>query len=146
MSRPPKSFYSLQVVGRMLKIPKSTYDGAYKNGIESVGAIKPIAHLFKKFEDGDTFSYAILKSHFDKWQKTGKAPKVSTGRPKKYIDKELFPYINYPIPIALYDSFREIVDNANAMSIVQTCYRDQISVAIDEYIQRRPQLLTKNLI
>lgn len=47
--------------------------------------------------------------------------------------------INIPIPKNLYDRFRRMVDNANAVSAVQISYRDMIYIAIEEAIQRRPQ-------
>jgi len=142
----PKTFYSLQAVGRMLKVPPDTIKDAFKGkSLESIGAIKPIAHLFHKFEEGDEFSYAILKSHFDRWQRTGKVPRVSTGRPVKYTDLNKYTYINFPILNEIYEPFKEIVDNANAMSIAQISYRDQISVALEEYVQRRPHLMTQNM-
>jgi len=142
----PKTFYSLQSVGRMLKIPSDTIKDAFRGKeLNNIQAIAPIAHLFRKFEEGEEFSYAILKSHFDRWQKTGKVPRVSTGRPKKYANTDQYTYINFPILNEIYEPFKEIVDNANAMSIAQITYRDQVSIALEEYVQRRPQFMTKNM-
>lgn len=145
-AKPPKTFYTLQAVGRMMGIPKATIDRAFKdeNAIFSIGELKPIAHLFKKFEESDEFSYAILKTRFDKWIKTGIVPKVSPGRPEKYKNLELYATINQPVLRSIYNEFQEIIDNANSVSVTQTTYRDQLTIAIKEYNQRRPQYLNKN--
>ena len=140
MLKVPKTFYSLHSVGRLLKIPKATIDGAFSDGIDSIQALKPIAHLFHRFEEGEEISYGILKSHFDKWQRTGKAPKVSSGRPPKWKDNSNIVNINIPFPKDLYNEFKQIVDNANSVSIMKVSYRDMIAVAVKEFCDRRPSV------
>lgn len=140
MLKPPKTFYSLHSVARIMGIPKSTIDEAFKDGIDTIGAIKPIVHLFHKFEEGDEFSYAILKKHFDRWQKTGKVPKVSSGRPPKWKTDSTYTNLNIPIKKDLYDRFKHMVDKANAVSSVKISYRDMIYIAMQEAIDRRPSL------
>ncbi len=140
MLKVPKTFYSLHSVARLMKIPKSTIDGAFTGGIETIEAIKPIAHLFHRFEEGEEVSYGILKSHFDKWQRTGKAPKVSSGRPPKWKGNPNIVNINIPFPKNLYEEFKMVVDKANSLSRVHVTYRDMIAVAVQEFIERRPNL------
>jgi hypothetical protein len=141
MLKPPKTFYTLQSVGRMLGIPKSTVEDAFKNGIDSVEAIKPISHLFHRFEEGDEVSYAILKKHFDKWRKTGQVPKVSTGRPPKWKGNEEYCQIRFECRIDSYALFKAIVDKGNSMSAIKVGYRDMLRVAVEEFNDRRKQIL-----
>ena len=141
MLKVPKTFYTLQAVGRMLSIPSDTIKDAFRGKeLNSIQAIAPIAHLFQKFEEGEEFSYAILKSHFEKWQRTGKVPKVSSGRPPKWKDNPNLVNINIPFPKDLYYQFKNVVDNANSKSRVHVTYRDMIAVAIQEFLDRRPNL------
>lgn len=137
----PKTFYSLHAVARMLKIPKGTIDGAFTGGIDSIEAIKPIAHLFHCFKEGDSVSYAILKKHFDKWRETGQAPKVSTGRPPKWKGNDKYSQIRFECDKETYALFKAIVDKANSMSAVKVGYRDMLRVAIQEFNDRRKQIL-----
>lgn len=124
----------------MLKIPSDTIKDAYRGKeLSSIHAIAPIAHLFRKFEEADGFSYAILKSHFDKWQLTGKAPKVSSGRPKtKPEDCENW---NDWIPKELAAEFKRVVDNANKTAPhMKISYRQARFIAYQEFVDRRPNL------
>jgi hypothetical protein len=141
MLKPPKPFYSLQAVARMMGIPKNTIKEAFHRGIDTIQAIKPIAHLFHRFEEGDEFTYAILKKHFDKWRETGKVPKVSTGRPPRWKNNEDYCQIRFECKKETYELFKAIVDKANSMSAVKVGYRDMIRVAIDEFNERRKQIL-----
>lgn len=141
MLKPPKPFYSLQAVARMMGIPKNTINEAFYRGIDTIQAIKPIAHLFHRFEEGDEFTYAILKKHFDKWRETGKVPKVSTGRPPRWKNNEDYCQIRFECKKETYELFKAIVDKANSMSAVKVGYRDMIRVAIDEFNERRKQIL-----
>ncbi len=140
MPKVPKTFYSLHSVGRLLKIPKATIDGAFINGINSIQVLKPLAHLFHRFEEGEDVSYGILKSHFDKWQRSGKVPKVSSGRPPKWKNNPNIVNINIPIDKRLYDEFKSVIDKANSMSTVKYSYRDMIATSMREFIDRRPNL------
>ena len=141
MLKVPKTFYSLHSVARILGIPKSTIDSAFSDGIDTIQAISPIAHLFHKFEEGKEFSYAILKTHFDRWQETGKVPKVSPGRPPKWKTDTTYQNINIPIKKDLWGRFTRMVDNANDVSTVHMSYRDMIYVSLEEAMARRPQFL-----
>ncbi len=140
MLKVPKTFYSLHSIARLMKIPKSTIDGAFTGGIQTIEAIKPIAHLFHRFEEGEEVSYGILKSHFDKWQRTGIVPKVSSGRPPKWKGNPNIVNINIPIDKRLYEEFKAVIDKANSMSTVKYSYRDMIATAMREFIDRRPNL------
>lgn len=141
MLKVPKTYYSLHSVARLMGISRSTINGAFSDGIDTIQAIKPIAHLFHRFEEGDEVSYAILKKHFDRWRETGKVPKISTGRPPKWKNDPTISNINIPIKKDLKDRFYQMVDNANAVSTVQVTYRDMIYVAMEECMARRPQFL-----
>ena len=138
MFKVPESFYSLFGVARMLGIPRATVANFDKNGPPS--ALEPIAHLFVCFEEEGRKTWAIKKSHFDKWQRTGKAPKLSSGRPPRWKNNSDYDNINIPIPKKLYHEFKQVVDNGNALSAVKYSYRDMIYVAMQEFIQRRPNL------
>lgn len=134
----PESFYSLFGVSRMLGIPRATVANFDKNSPPS--ALEPIAHLFICFEEEGRKTWAIKKSHFDKWQRTGKAPKVSSGRPPKWKDNPNLVNINIPIDKRLYEEFKSVIDKANSMSTVKYSYRDMIATAMREFIDRRPSL------
>jgi hypothetical protein len=136
----PKTFFSLQAVGRMMKIPADTIKDAYRGKeLSSIRAIAPIAHLFKRFEEGDEFSYAILKSHFERWRNTGKVPKVSAGRPK--TKPENCENWNDWIPKELAIAFKQVVDNANRLAPHNhISYRQARFIAYQEFIERRPML------
>lgn len=136
MLKVPESFYSLFGVARMLGTPRATVANFDKNSPPS--ALEPIAHLFICFEEEGRKTWAIKKSHFDKWQRTGKAPKVSSGRPPKWKGNPNIVNINIPFPKDLYEQFKKIVDNANSLSRVHVTYRDMIAVAVQEFVDRRP--------
>ncbi len=136
----PKTFYSLHSVARIMGIPKDTINSVFESGIDSVGAIKPIAHLFHKFQEGDEVSYAILKKHFDKWQQTGIVPKVSTGRPPKWKDNPEYARLDVAIKKSLKDRFTEGIKNINQVSVQQVNMCDCVAVAIKEYMDRRPSV------
>lgn len=142
MLKPPKTFYSIQSVGRMLGIPPDTIKDVFRGkSIDSIQAIKPIAHLFHCFKEGDEVAYAILKKHFDKWRKTGEVPKVSTGRPPKWKDNPNVVQLRIYMPKDVYEEFKAIVDKANSMSTVKVTYRDMIEISIKEFNDRRRQIL-----
>jgi hypothetical protein len=136
----PKTFYSIQTVARMMDIPKATIDSVFDSGIDSVQAIKPIAHLFHKFEEGDEVSFAILKKHFDKWQHTGKVPKVSSGRPPKWKDNPEYDRLDVAIKASLKKKFVEGIKNINRVSVQQVNMYDCVAAAIKEYMDRRPSV------
>lgn len=140
MLKVPKTFYSLSSVGRILGIPADTIKDAYRGKeLSSIQAIAPIAHLFRRFEEGEEFSYAILKSHFEKWRNTGKVPKVSPGRPKS--KPENCENWNDWIPKELAEEFKKVVDNANRLAPhMRITYRQARFIAYREFIDRRPQL------
>ncbi len=142
MAAIPKAFYSLQAVGRMLGVPSDTIKEAFRGkSLDSIQAIKPIAHLFHCFKEGDSVSYAILKKHYDKWQRTGEVPKVSTGRPPKWKGNPDVTQIRGYIKNEVYDEFRAIVKKANSMSVIKVTYRDMLAVAIQEFNDRRRHIL-----
>lgn len=123
---------------------KSAIGSKGLEGINSIDKLKPIAHQFKefpKYENGRLRNqYGILKTNYDFWKKNGRARKQSPGRPPKWKDNPDYVNINIPIQKKVYDEFKEVVDNANAASIVKVHYRDMIAVAIKEFCDRRPNL------
>ena len=127
---------------------KSAVGSKGLEGINSLGKLKPIAHQFKefpKYENGKLRNqYGILKTNYDFWKRNGRPRKQSPGRPPKWKENEELTNINIPIPKKLYSQFQQVVDNANAISVVKTTYRDMIYLAIQEFIQRRPQFLSNN--
>lgn len=139
----PRNYYNYFDVCKMEGIPEGTAKSAVATGLEGIAAmsaLKPIGHLFKEFErfvkGGKRRQYGILRNHYDYWKKHGHAPKLSPGRPKKHKDcTEIRAYI----PNNVYNEFKEIVNNANSVSVVRVSYRDMFSVAIQEFCQRRPQ-------
>lgn len=143
MLKPPKTFYTLFSVARMMGIPQGTIKSAIGKGegIESLEALKPIAHLFHRFEEGDEISYAIMKKYFDKWRKTGQVPKVSTGRPPRWKNNDDFCQIRFECRKDSYALFKAIVDKANSMSQIKVGYRDMLRIAVDEFNDRRKQIL-----
>lgn len=121
---------------------KSTVSTKKVEGIKYLEELKPIEHLFEVFEKprkgGIVNSYGIKRKHYDYWKRTGKVPKISPGRPKRWKD-DAYTNLNIPIKKELYDRFKRMVDNANAVSAIKITYRDMIYVAMEEAIQRRPE-------
>lgn len=140
MFKVPESFYSLFGVARMLGISRGTIAKFDKGTPSVIKELEPIAHLFVCFEEEGRKTWAIKKSHFDKWQRTGKVPKVSSGRPPRWKNNPDYDNINIPVPKKLYDEFKQVVDNGNALSAVKYSYRDMIYVAMQEFCNRRPNL------
>lgn len=140
MFKVPESFYSLFGVARMLGISRGTIAKFDKGTPSVIKELEPIAHLFVCFEEEGRKTWAIKKSHFDKWQQTGKAPKVSSGRPPKWKDNPNMVNINIPIDKRLYEEFKAVIDKANSMSTVKYSYRDMIATAMREFVDRRPSL------
>lgn len=123
---------------------KSVIGKSGLDGINSIDKLKPIAHQFKefpKYENGRLRNqYGILKTNYDFWKKNGRARKQSPGRPPKWKNDPDYVNINIPMQKKIYDDFKEVVDNANAISVVKVPYRDMIAVALQEFVARRPTL------
>jgi len=144
----PKNYYNYFDICKWEGIPTGTakraIGGNGLEGIKSVEVLKPIAHQFKvfpKYENGNLRNqYGILKTNYDFYVKNGRARKQSPGRPPKWKDNPNVVNINIPFPKDLYEEFKGVVDRANEMSIVKVTYRDMFAVAIQEFIQRRPNL------
>lgn len=108
-------------------------------GIKSLPELKPIEHLFEVFEKPIkgrmVNSYGILRRYYDNWKLTGEVPKINSGRPKKdgIVDFKV------SIPEKIRDKFKAVVDKANSMSAIQVTYSDMVAVAMQEWMDRRPQ-------
>lgn len=140
----PKNYYNFFDICKMEGIPTGTAKGALADGLEGIARIeklKPIGHLFREFEKGMRKQYGILRRHYDYWKRTGEPPKVSPGRPPRWKNDPTYTNINIPIKKSLWERFRRMVDNANAVSVVKISYRDMLYVALEEAMQRRPQFL-----
>lgn len=147
----PKNYYNFFDICKMEGIPEGTAKRACANGldgqqgIKSLEALKPIGHLFRRFEKitrkGPLNQYGVLRRHYDFWKRTGEAPKVSSGRPPKWKGNPNIFNLNIPFPKDLWGQFKQVVDTANSMSIAKVTYRDMVAVAVQEFIDRRPQLL-----
>lgn len=144
----PKNYYNYFDVCKWEGVATGTAKRASSEGLEGIVKVKEleeIAHQFKcfpKYENGTLRNqYGILKTNYDFWKKNGRARKQSPGRPPKWKDNPNVVNINIPFPKDLYKEFQGVVDRANEMSVVKVTYRDMIYVAVQEFIQRRPQFL-----
>jgi hypothetical protein len=126
----PKTFYSLQAVSRMLGIPKPTIDAVFnKNSpLDSIQALKPIAHLFVRFEEDGAYSYAIPKKKFDWWQKTGNCQKPDKA---KNIRCDAPPF---------YEKFKSDIDKFNDKHSQRVRYQTVIHIALKEYMDRHVEI------
>lgn len=146
--RLPKNYYNYFDICKMEGIESTKAKNAVSEkkveGIKYLEELKPIEHLFEQFErprkGGMVNQYGILRRHYDYWKDTGEVPKISPGRPPRWKDNPNVVNINIPFPKDLYEEFKGVVDRANEMSIVKVTYRDMFAVAIQEFIQRRPNL------
>lgn len=140
----PKNYYNFFEICKMEGIPANTAKGAVGydglKGISGIVPLQPISHLFREFPNGLRKQYGILRSHYDFWKRTGEPPKVSPGRPPKWKDNPNLVNVNIPISKTLYEEFKKVIDNANSISAVKYSYRDMIAVAMQEFIDRRPNL------
>lgn len=144
----PKNYYNYFDICKWEGIPTGTAKSALANGLDGIASIqklKPIAHQFKcfpKYENGRLRNqYGILKTNYDYWKEHGEPRKQSPGRPPKWKNNPNYVNINIPCPKDLYDTFKKVVDKANEMSVVKVTYRDMIYVAMQEFIDRRPEFL-----
>lgn len=139
----PKNYYNFFDVCKMEGIPETIAKNACSDGIKGISrieALKDIGHLFKHFEKpvrgGMRNQYGIKKSHYDYWKQTGEVPHVHKGKPKQ--GKKRLP-VN--ISEDLINKFYAAIDKANSMSVVKVTYSDMVAVALEEFLQRRPQFL-----
>lgn len=149
--RLPSNYYNYFDICKMEGIPETRAKNAVSEkkveGIKCLEELKPIEHLFEQFEKpikgGMINQYGILRRHYDYWKHTGEVPKISPGRPKKHTDDNLVNVNIRNFPKDLYEEFKTIVDNANAMSVMKVGYHDTIAVAVKEFCDRRPQFKNK---
>lgn len=138
--RLPKNYYNFFDICKMEDIPTGTAKRACNDGlrgIQAMGALKPISHLFKQFEKpvrgGMRKQYGIKRTYYDYWKQTGEPPKLPTGRLP--LGKKRLPA---NISEELINEFHAVVDKANSMSVVKVSYSDMVAVALREWIDRRP--------
>lgn len=144
--RLPKNFYNYFDICKMEGISDTRAKNAVSEkkveGIKYLDKLKPIEHLFEQFErpikGGMVNQYGIRRDYYDKWKSTGEVPTPPPGRPK--IEKGNIVNVNLRnFPKDLYEEFKTIVDNANAMSVMKVGYHDMIAVAVKEFCDRRYQ-------
>ena len=140
----PAAFYTIWEACDMLGIPKSTVNHYAEKGDFS----ELLPDIFPKIIRVRD-SYLMPKGVFDKylkngmyWVNTNKNGKV--GRPAKWVEGK---YINFrtKIPNDLNERINYAVNIANSMSAgAHMSKNDTILLAIEEFLQRRPQFDLKN--
>lgn len=118
-------------------------------GIKHLDELRPIEHLFEVFErprkGGIVNQYGIRRRFYDEWKETGEVPKVSTGRPPKWKDNPNVSQVRFYLDKDVYKEFKAIVDKANSMSVIKVTYREMLAVAVQEFNDRRRQILDGQL-
>ncbi len=144
-SKLPKNYYNYFDLCKIEGIETNRAKNAVKDkgaeGIRYIEEFKPIEHLFEVFEkpiQGRIVnSYGIKRRYYDDWKLTGELPKIQTGRPPLDGMAEL----KATVPQKLKDDMIKARDKANSMSVVKVTLSDMVSVALQEYLQRRPQFI-----
>lgn len=135
----PVNYYNFFAICKLEEIPTGTSKGAIGLGLEgirNIAKLKPIAHLFREFPNGERKQYGILKSQYDYWKQKDKVPKVSPGRPKQYEGKVK----DYRITAPPFDPILEAgLKKMNAGRIRCITKKEFIWLALKEAIDRRPQ-------
>ena len=149
----PKNFYNYYDICKMegiesVRAKNAVCRSSRIEGIKNIEELRPIEHLFEQFErpikGGMVNQYGIRRSYYDSWKSTGEVPIVPSGRPKKHTNKNIVNVNIRNFPKDLYEEFKTIIDNANAVSVVKVGYHEMIGVAVQEFIQRRPQFMNKS--
>jgi len=145
-SKMPKNYYNYFDICKWENIPTGTAKGILDKGLDGIAGnevLKPIAHQFKcfpKYENGNLRNqYGILQTNYNYYKENGEPRKQTSGRPPKWKDNPNLTNINIPFPKDLYEEFKDIVDNANKLSVSKVNYRDMIYVSVREFCDRRPQ-------
>lgn len=140
----PAAFYTIWEACDMLGIPKSTVNHYAEKG-DFEGLLPDIYHKIIRVRD----SYLMPKGFFDKYIKHGlywenSNKNKTAGRPAKWIKGEYMEF-RLKIPNELGKRLNYAVATANSMSAgVQMSKNDTILLAIEEFLQRRPQFDLKN--
>jgi hypothetical protein len=140
----PANYYNFFEICKLEEIPTNTAKGAIGlglDGIRNITKLKPIAHLFRSFPNGERKQYGILIKHYDYWKRTSEPPKVSPGAPKKYDSKVK----NYRIAAPPFDSILEAgLKKMNEGRIRRITKQELIWLFIKEGMERRPQFFDWN--
>ena len=142
----PRNFYGYRDLCKMEGIDPKRVEYVVKadgvEGIKKLEELEPIEHFFEVFEKPIkgrmVQTYGILRRYYDDWKRDGKVPIRPPGRPKR----KGVTILKATVPIDLKDEFQALVDKANSMSVVHVTYSDMVAVAIQEFIQRRPQFMS----
>jgi len=134
--------YYLYNVGEMLGISKREMERIVEKNFENF----PFSVL--KIHKGDKPHYVVPKKQVDDYLKKGKKPQVSKfnkGRPAKWHKEEYVTW-QYNIPNELNERFDAVILNINKENLRKygtVMYKgDFIRLAVEEFIQRRPEYLT----
>lgn len=146
----PKNYYNYFDICTLEGIEKTKARNAVSEkkveGIKYLEELRPIEHLFEQFESfrkGEIRNqYGIRRNYYDKWKSTGEIPTRPPGRPVTETG-DICNVNLRSFPKDLYEQFKTVVDNANAVSIVKVGYHEMFAVAISEFVQRRPQFHSK---
>lgn len=140
----PAAFYTIWEACDKLGVPKATVKHYTDKG-DFEDLLPDIYHKIIRVGD----SYLMPKGFFDKylkhglyWSNTNK--NKTAGRPRKWVKGE---YKNFriKIPLELGERLDYAVETANSMSAgVQMSKNDTILLAIEEFLQRRPQFDLRN--
>lgn len=148
--RLPKNYYNYFDICTLEGIGKTRAKNAVSEkkveGIKYLDELKPIEHLFEQFESfrkGEIRNqYGIRRNYYDSWKSSGEVPERPSGRPTTETGDTCNVNLRR-FPKELYEEFKTIVDNANAVSIVKVGYHEMFAVAISEFVARRPQFHNK---
>lgn len=141
----PKNYYNYFDVCKMEGIAEGRAKGAVGKlgveGIKSIPKLTPIEHLFEVFESfregAKRNSYGIRRIYYDEWKNSGKLPSsLNAGRP--YLGKA---ELKLHIAPELKEQLVKAIKKANSMSVTKVTQSDVVSVAIKEYLERRPAFL-----
>jgi len=136
----PANYYNFFEICKLEEIPNGSAKRAIGSGglqgIPSIAKLKPIAHLFREFPNGERKQYGILIKHYDYWKKNGEPPKVSPGRPKEYDEKPKDYRISAPPFDSILDAGLKKINNGRIKRITK---KEFIWLALKEAMERRPQ-------
>jgi hypothetical protein len=136
----PKNYYNYFTICKLEEITtgsaKRAIGGGGLEGIHGIVKLKPIAHLFREFPNGQRKQYGILKRYYDYWKEHGEPPKVSPGRPKEYEGKTK----DYRITAPPFDPILDAgLKKLNQGRLKRITKKEFIWLALKEAMERRPQ-------
>lgn len=142
-SRLPKDYYNYFDLCKMEGIPENKAKNAVNKlgveGIKYLDEFKVIESLFEVFEKpvkGHMLkSYGIKRRYYDEFKVTGECPRVQPGRPKIDGKSEIKVFV----PTELKEELVRIKNKSNSISYQSISLSDMATVALAEYLERRPE-------